>query len=345
MFLEAKVKELCAEIVNDEELCFHSVGCTGNTHGPQNIALVADRLADEINGKLADALSVKPRFLFHLGDVIYNFGEDAYYYDQFYFPYRNYLGPIIAIPGNHDGLVRPNDPDAVTLASFFKHFCADEFIPALPAALDVIRTPQIQPGAFFTFEAPFVRIIGLYSNNLDDPGVIADDNIGYVQLKFLEESLRRIKRESYKGAVVFAHHHPIYTNRAQGRSLGMRDQIDNLCKKVDVWPHIVLSAHAHNYQRFTRTVAGKQIPYVIAGVGGHSLARIGPVRGELIKELPKRLELESDDVVLEQCDDQNFGFLRINVDRDKIQVRFIEAANGDERDRVTIDLNSGKFAA
>ncbi len=46
-----------------------------------------------------------PAFVFHLGDVIYNFGEAEYYYDQFYEPFRAYDRPIFAIPGNHDGEV------------------------------------------------------------------------------------------------------------------------------------------------------------------------------------------------------------------------------------------------
>ncbi len=29
-----------------------------------------------------------PSFFFHLGDVVYYFGESSYYYDQFYEPYR-----------------------------------------------------------------------------------------------------------------------------------------------------------------------------------------------------------------------------------------------------------------
>ena len=45
-----------------------------------------------------------PSFFYHLGDVVYNFGEAAYYYDQFYEPYRNYPAPILGIPGNHDGV-------------------------------------------------------------------------------------------------------------------------------------------------------------------------------------------------------------------------------------------------
>ncbi len=334
-------KQVWAAIENKQEICFHSVGCTGSTRGPSDMALVADRLADEINGKITNILPVKPTFMFHLGDIIYSFGEEAYYYDQFYFPHRNYLGPIVGIPGNHDGLVRPGDPESSTLASFFKRFCADEFVPALPAALDVIRTPQIQPGAYFIFEAPFVRIIGLYSNNLEDPGVIADDSIGFDQLNFLEEALGRIRSERYKGAIIFAHHHPVYTSGSvNGLSLGMRNQIDTLRKKLGIWPHAVLSAHAHNYQRFTRKIDGKEIPYVVAGAGGHGLARLRRAGVDLSGGLPWRLELESDDVVLEQYDDHSYGFLRLNVTGDSVKIRYIGAEKGDERDGVTIDVNS-----
>jgi len=33
-------------------------------------------------------------------------------------------------------------------------------------------------------------------------------------------------------------------------------------------PHAVLSAHAHNYQRYTRRLNGKQTLYIVAGTGG-----------------------------------------------------------------------------
>ena len=54
----------------------------------------------------------------------------------------------------------------------------------------------------------------------------------------------------------------------------MRAQIDQICAETGVWPHAVLSAHAHNYQRFTRVHRAMQIPYVLAGNGGHNVARL-----------------------------------------------------------------------
>ena len=68
-----------------------------------------------------------PAFFFHLGDVIYEFGEDQYYYDQFYEPFRAYDRPIFAIPGNHDGVVYGDSttaPAVPTLQAFLRNFCA-----------------------------------------------------------------------------------------------------------------------------------------------------------------------------------------------------------------------------
>src|ERR1700761_2414901 len=91
-----------------------------------------------------------PSFLFHLGDIVYYFGEGSYYYDQFYEPYRNYPAPIIAIPGNHDGVVYAKD-SAPTLEAFLRNFCAAT--PAnLPDAGGLARTAMIQPSAYFTLD-------------------------------------------------------------------------------------------------------------------------------------------------------------------------------------------------
>jgi hypothetical protein len=64
---------------------------------------------------------------------------------------------------------------------------------------------------FFTFEAPFIRILTLYSNTLEDPGVISDKTIGDSQLTYLKAALSRAKKEKFKGALIIAHHHPAYT--------------------------------------------------------------------------------------------------------------------------------------
>ena len=128
-----------------------------------------------------------PQFCLLLGDIVYNFGETQYYYDQFYEPYRNYHAPMLAAAGNHDGMISPL-AHATSLAAYLRNFCSDpaQGFVVTPEAGGLSRTAQIQPGVFFTFEAPFVRILVFYSNTLEDPGVIADATIGDSQLDFLE---------------------------------------------------------------------------------------------------------------------------------------------------------------
>jgi hypothetical protein len=153
----------------------------------------------------------------------------------------------------------------------------------------LVRTAQIQPAVYFTFEAPFVRILGLYSNCLEDPGVISDQGgkfpyLGQTQVAFLTAALTRIKQQKFAGAVIIAVHHPPYVAQLQpasgsgqtagrhGGSPDMLKDIDGACAAAGVWPHAVLSGHAHNYQRFTRTKAGRQTPYIVSGNGGHAVS-------------------------------------------------------------------------
>ncbi|HXW99923.1 MAG TPA: metallophosphoesterase family protein, partial [Candidatus Acidoferrales bacterium] len=161
------------------EITFHSVGDTGAAKtGPKQSPLVAIQqeaaVADAMTTDVESGGDTGPAFFFHLGDVIYNFGEGQYYYDQFYEPYRDYDRPIFAIPGNHDGMVfgqGSTAPQVPTLDAFLTNFCAGSPGPA-PDAPSLARSVMTQPGVYFTLDAPFVSIIGLYSNVLDTGGGI-----------------------------------------------------------------------------------------------------------------------------------------------------------------------------
>jgi hypothetical protein len=288
----------------------------------------------------------KPSFFFHLGDVIYSFGEAQYYYDQFYEPYRDYPAPILALAGNHDGMVAPGT-NVATLAAFLANFCATEF-EATPEAGGLSRTAQIQPGVFFTFEAPLLRILALYSNTLEDPGVIAGGNLGDSQLEYLKAALGRVKAEAFNGALIIAHHHPSYTAGSKhGWSEAMMSQIDKICEDAGVWPHAVLSAHAHNYQRFTRAHGHTQIPYVICGNGGHNITRLS--RGDKTVRVPSPLPItgHGDKVTFESYDDQDYGYLRIVVTKSQLLIEYHPASDTAAAktpdDRVAIDLASRKI--
>ena len=260
------------KITNAGQIVFHATGDCGSTRGPQTQSLVADKMVSDFQETATKEI---PQFNFLLGDIVYSFGEAQYYYDQFYEPYRDYPAPILASPGNHDEMVAPAIHVA-SLAAFLRNFCADTFV-VMPEAGGLSRTAQIQPGVFFTFDAPFVRILTLYSNTLEDPGVISSATIGNSQLDFLKAALKRVKSESYAGALLIADHHPPYTaDSIHGWSVEMLGQIDAVCNEVGVWPHAFLSGHVHNYQRFTRTRKdnGTQIPYLVCGNGGHNVAAL-----------------------------------------------------------------------
>jgi hypothetical protein len=347
------------------QLVFHAVGDTGSTRGPHNQSLVADKMTADFDEEAPENV---PQFFFHLGDVIYNFGEAQYYYDQFYEPYRDYPAPIIALAGNHDGMVAPGT-QAKTLAAFLDNFCATDF-EVVPEAGGLSRTAQIQPGVFFTFEAPLLRIIALYSNVLEDPGVIASKEIGTSQLAFLKAALTRAN--NFQGALILAHHHPAYTvGSKHSWSEDMRAQIDNICNETGVWPHAVLSAHAHNFQRFTRVHQSMEIPYIVAGNGGHNVTRLkrepdaggapkaaanasktsGTSRYETPFRAPTVLQAASakqDLVRLENYDDQDYGYLRIVVTQKQLRIEYHPAPDGDSAktpdDVVAVDLQTRKLA-
>lgn len=298
------------------QIVFHCVGDTGSVKGPTTEDLVTDKLVTDFQE--ANSADV-PSFLFHLGDVVYYFGEAAYYYDQFYDSFRNYPAPIIAIPGNHDGVVWSGDP-APTLQAFLRNFCAAA--PAQsPDAGGLLRTAMIQPGVYFTLEAPFVRILGLYSNVLEDPGVISDQNGTYTaldqrQIAFLTAALKRVQSDKFTGAILIAVHHPPFTGGSDhGGSPQMLADIDSACQAAGVWPHAVLAGHAHNYQRYTRTINGLAIPFLVAGCGGHS--PLTAMRGTY--RTPYKID---DTLTLASYDDTDYGYLRILVTATTLTIEF-----------------------
>jgi hypothetical protein len=208
----------------------------------------------------------------------------------------------------------------------------------------LLRTTMIQPAVYFTFEAPFVRILGLYSNVLEDPGVIsgqtgtAEPNtvLDQRQLDFLTTALARVKSDKFPGAVIIAVHHPPFTGgSSHGGSPLMLADIDAACKKAGVWPHALFSGHAHNYQRYTRTINKMQIPYIVAGCGGHSpLAKM-----RAVYRTPYTID---DTLTLESYDDTDYGYLRVIVSATTMRIEFHPQGDGSATktpdDDVTITL-------
>jgi Calcineurin-like phosphoesterase len=343
------------------QIVFHVVGDTGNVKGPHDMELVADKMCADYTDTDPKAV---PSFCYHVGDVVYSFGEARYYYDQFYDPFRDYPAPIFAIPGNHDGMIAPNTTTA-TLAAFLENFCAaGQTSHRTPEAGELVRTAQIQPAVYFTLEAPFVRILGVYSNCLEDPGIISSQNGEYstltdVQLAFLKAGLERVVNEPFDGAVLIAVHHPPYTAALKitgpmsaGRHGGspiMLKEIDAVCSDVGYWPHAILSGHAHNYQRFTRAKDGRETPFMISGNGGHAVSKLTHKGAPAARTplLQPSLSDGSDTVTLENYDDTDFGYLRVIADAKQLRIEYHPMSDGEGAktpdDFVTVDIATRKL--
>jgi Calcineurin-like phosphoesterase len=338
--------DLTNAITAANRISFHMVGDTGaseQSHLPTEAA-VSDAMAAAITGSGAEV----PAFCFHLGDVIYNFGEAEYYYDQFYEPFRAYDRPIFAIAGNHDGAVTylngGTTPDVPSLQAFLANFCAAT--PGKPQdSGGQARTTMTQPGAYFTLDAPLVSIIGLYTNVLEGPGVLTDNSGKYPALKgdgqydWLVSELKRLAplRAAGERAVVLAcHHPPASADTKSGGTTGLANDLDAAFAAGGLWPDAIVSGHAHIYQRFSRAVNGLALPYIVAGSGGHD-ATIPT--GENANEAPRTWN----EYTLEVGPTVAYGYLTVTVDftdanAKKLTLEFVAPAEPSAGDTVTVAL-------
>jgi hypothetical protein len=350
-------------------MVFHAGGDSGASAArnfPRELS-VADQVTLDCHSSLEED---RPRFFYHLGDVVYNFSESQYWFDQFYDPFRNYPAPIFAIAGNHDSFIVPGTKLAdEPLKTFARNFCATNLSITREAA-SLHRTAMTQPGVYFTLDAPFVRIIGLFSNALEDPGVISNQsgkfpNVPNFQIDYLKAQLQRIKDENYKHAVLLSVHHPPFSFSPKSSGSGgnhssstdMLREIDTVCKQVGVYPHAFISGHAHNYQRYTRTVDFGaadpfDVPFIVCGDSGHNVNPVvrgskgqpahDPGNGIDVSYLERKPAVKSKGLLLEKHDSLNYGYLRISVDDSQLRIGFHQAGVSSlpqsRFDMVTVDL-------
>ncbi len=266
---------------------------------------VTEKALNAYEVKVTDLLSQNaaaspPAFLYHVGDVVYFYGEENFYYGQFYEPFKAYPAPIFAIPGNHDAITY-NDK-MVSLDTFQKTFCAEKPGTRWEGAGAIMRSSMTQPGVFFTLNSPLVSIIGLYSNWGESLGWCDEQ-----QLLFLYKELVRLKalRSGGLPAVILAIHH--FPRWIPGEKDPNSTAIDNACEKAGFWPDAVICGHAHLYQRIVRQNTGQSgkadIPYIVTGAGGHV---VSPGQ-EVGKNYMKTLDASLGKVMFES------GFVRASV--------------------------------
>jgi hypothetical protein len=311
-----------AAAVNAGKLVFHCVGDVGGIHGTATEEAIAVAMENQITTAAADA---RAAFLYLLGDVIYFNGQSAMYKTEFYEPYQFYPNLIFAIPGNHDGDTHVNKgdvPDAEpSLYGFFQNFCAPQ-----PTYVSPYRMSMTEPYAYWTLDAPFVTIIGLYSNvegSLDARGRM--DQQAYLQQQMAAA-------DPAKKLLITVHHPPYSLDSVHGGTVDILTAIDRAIQASGRMPDAVLSGHVHNYQRFTRTVKGKAIPYVVAGAGGYAddSRSMHKIQAQLTTaKLPYQTTMS--DVMFEKFEENEPGFLRITASAKEIlfeyfRVPFVGAA-------------------
>jgi hypothetical protein len=219
-------------------------------------------------------------FMFIISDVIYPAGGIDEYENKFYRPYKDYPGPIYAIPGNHDWY---DD-----LTGFMFTFCGMPDPPARPAGpgpaasrllrhllwrrapqghADVIErmralrpTPEQrkqQPGSYVAIEAGPVVLVAI------DTGIIGgiDRDQG--------EWLRRVSRASPKPKILLTGK-PLYVNgvRHPGPIEG-GGTVDDIVRDPGHNYIAAIGGDIHNYQRYpVRLGDGRTIQYIVSGGGG-----------------------------------------------------------------------------
>ena len=288
-------------------LIFHVAGDTGGVKHPVPQQIVAIQMSGDFSEDPAD----RPAFFYHLGDVVYYYGATREYYSQFYEPYDHYPAPIVAIPGNHDGDIDPQDGSAPSLAAFVRNFCATHPYRT-PEAGDAHRDAMTLPNVYWSLLAPFATIVGLYTN-VPDGGVVDDD-----QASWLRAELAAAPDDA---ALIVAMHHPIFSassHHAGNAHLG--EVLDAAIEGAGRVPDLVVCGHVHNYQRFTRVYDGRQVPYVVAGGGGYW--NLHPVKVDG-KHPPQPWPVPGRELTLERYCSKRHGFLRITAAPGQLRGEYI----------------------
>ena len=325
------------QIQSSGRITFHAVGDTGAAarRSIPNEAGVADAMSKDVAAGGPDA----PAFLFHLGDVVYNFGEVEYYYDRFFEPFRAYDRPIFAVPGNHDG---------------FPEFGIRRHAGGVPHQLlrRPTRTVSRRRRSGADHDDPAGRVLharcavrldhrpvhqrpgGAGGHLHAGRGLHRPDERRPVELPDLRaqaprggsrpsgQPARRDRRLPPPSGV---------RRRDYGGSTGLSADIDRACGEAGIWPDAVLSGHAHLYQRFTRSMGTLQIPYVVSGSGGFGLT---PPRSRYPSGSAGGYTLAAGPFL-------EYGYLVVTVDvtgSPLLTISFRPTSGSGDKDSVTVDL-------
>jgi hypothetical protein len=277
MEIQRKEKKLQPDLIIDytnlgEELSFLVVGDTGEGDASQ-FAVVPPLL--EVGRDTA--------FMVICSDVIYPSGDAEDYADKFYRPYKNYAGPIYALPGNHDWYDGLN--------GFMYHLCEAQEQAPEPAPTGTVpswrerlrwllwRRPAVmhptvpthkrvwrpsptqqssQRSPYFAIETEPLLIVGI------DTGMSGDID------REQGEWLQKISREIDKPKLLLTGK-PIYVDgEYHPGPIEGGGTVDEIVRAPEHRYVAVIGGDIHNYQRYRVKVKGHTEPfyYVVSGGGG-----------------------------------------------------------------------------
>ncbi len=291
---------------SQDKLVFQMVGDTGGKLNPD----FQKKVAVEMSRQFQDCPEERdrPQFLYHLGDVVYHFGEAVHYDQQFFTPYCDYPAAIFAIAGNHDSDVNPDSEAPYQSLDAFRAVFCDSNAKKISFAGGTDWRSTTQPNVYWTLETPLANIIGLHTN-VPKYGVIGDEQRDW----FIQELIAANRQQQDKVIIVCLHHAPYSADVNHGSSLPMISFLEDAFRESGVRPDIIFSGHVHNYQRFHKNYPdGKILPFIVAGAGGfdelHGLARTDQDAYSPNHPLLQNVKL------INYCENQH-GFLKITLER------------------------------
>jgi hypothetical protein len=250
--------DIVGQISGVGEIVFHAVGDSGasNSRKYGNEINVADQLTTDATRPIPPIVL---HFFFISGDVVYDFGESKFYYDQFYDPFRNYPAPIFAIPGNHDWFIVPDSCRLRAPDNFLPQFLLQK--PGdnargcfAPSDRDDSAGCLLYARRTFRARDCLVQQLARRSgSDLERTGQVGDG--ARLSAGVSSRPTEAHRRGEVPGCGRAGVSHPAFSYAPQdpsgargnhGCSSAMLRQIDGICLDAGVYPHAFLSGHAHN---------------------------------------------------------------------------------------------------